>query len=275
MKKTTALLALIIALLGFTTIKTDGIRFRVEYKPGMRYNETIEQGTEATITYIGSEEFLKNLKDKGVSNPTITNKNLKMVEIMKTGKLIDSIQFPLNIEFVSTTSNDGKQIIPDGTIIYGKASLGGMPTLDSMFSPGMEDETKKVFLKTMASTLSQISFPDKELNVGDTFVHETPLVIPIAGKKIEMKIATIYKLTGVSGGLASFDIDQHYTMTLDEYTTDGSGSGSGHIVFDIAHNFYSSFDETGEMNLSMKTDDFSLKISSKNSFKQSVVFGKN
>ena len=213
MKKTTGLF-LFIALCGFTTISSDGILFKVEYKPETRYNETLEQSSEATITYIGSDEFLKNLKGRGVSNPTISNKNSTTKEILKTGKLTDGVHFPLTMEFISTESSDGKQVIPDGTIIYGKGTVGSMPTFDSMFSPGMMDETKKVFMKTMEATLSQITFPAKQLSVGDTFTHETPLTIPIAGKKIEMKIATIYKLVSISGGQAGFDISQHYTRLI-------------------------------------------------------------
>ncbi len=274
MKKISFLFAFII-LFGFTGFQTGSLHFKVAYKPDSRYNETLEQSSEGKVYYFGSEEFLKSLKGRDVSNPTITKKSSTTKEIFKTGKLTDSIHFPLTMEFVSTESSDGKQVIPDGTIIFGHGTIGNMPVLDSIFSPGMEDETKMVFMKTMAATLSQITFPEKDINVGDSFTHETPLTIPVAGKKIEMNISTVYKLLSISSGLATFDISQHYTMTLDEYTTEGGGSGSGHMVYDISHNFYTNFEENAEMNLTMKTDDFSLKVSTKNTFKQTITFGKN
>jgi hypothetical protein len=242
MKKISFLFAFI-TLFGFTGFQTNQLHFKVGYQPESRYNETLEQSSEATVNYYGSEKFLKSLKDQNVSNPTITKKSSTTKEIFKTGKLTDSIHFPLTMEFVSTESSDGKQVIPDGTIIYVYGTI--------------------------------ITFPEKDLNVGDSFTHETPLTIPVAGKKIEMNISTVYSLLSISSGLATFDIKQHYTMTLDEYTTEGGGSGTGRMVYDIAHSFYTNFEENAEMNLTMKMDDFSLKVSSKNTFKQTVSFGKN
>lgn len=267
-------LSIAITLLSFISGSTGGIRFKLEYKPETRYNEQMNQAAEATVTYSGSDEFLEKLKDKGVPNPTVTNNTSKTTIILKTGKLKDTSLFPITMEFTSVNNSNGKETIPEGTIIYGYATVNTTPSFDSMYCPGMQDETKKEFMKTMESTLSQIIFPDKELSVGDSFPQETPISIPIAGTTIRMKISTVYKLISINGGQADFDISQHYSINIDKYTTAGGGSGYGHLTYDIAHNFDTSFEETTDMYFTMKTDDFSIKVDSKNTIKQIIVFSK-
>jgi hypothetical protein len=272
MKKITALLTLI-TLLSF--VSDEGVLFKVQYKPETKYSETLEQSSQTTIKYHGDDAFLERLEDKGIKNPTITDKSSKTIAEFKTGKLTDGIHFPLTMNFISTTSSDGKQTIPDGTIIYGKSAIDSMPTLDSIFSPGMDDDVKQLFLKTMVNLFNQLTFPAKKLNVGDTFTHELPVSIPMGGLTIKMAISTVYKLMSIDNGIANFDITQVYNMTLDEYTTEGNGSGKGQIKYDIANKFYTYYQETSEMTLKMKMEGFSLDLSSKSSYTQNISFSKN
>lgn len=272
MKKISILLTAL-ALLSF--VSEDGVLFKVRYSPSTKYSETLEQSTQMTVKYHGDQAFLEKLEDQGIKNPTVTDKSSKTLAEFKTGKLTDGVHFPLTMEFISTTSTDGKKAIPDGTIIYGKSTLDSMPTLDSISSPGMEDDVKKVFLKTMGNLFSQISFPSKKLNVGDTFIHALPVTIPIGGLTIKMNISTIYKLVSIDNGIANFDISQVYDMTLDEYTTEGSGTGKGQIKYDMAHSFYSYYQEATEMKLKMKLKDFTLDLSSKSTYTQNISFSSN
>lgn len=274
MKKITGFLILL-ALSSFTSISTNGLHFKVEYKPETRYDETLEQTSAAKITYSGSDDFLQKLKDNGMTNPTLSSKNSKTVEVLKTYKLKDNTHFPITMEFKNTDTSEGQPAIPEGTVIYGTCTVGSMPTFDSIHSPGMQDETKEEFMKIMASTLSQITFPDKEMSVGDSFTQVSPVSVPIAGVTINMNITTVYKLISIDGGQANFDITQYYTMSLDKYITEGGGSGNGHIVFDITHGFYSSYEENADMHLKLKTDDFSLEVQTKNTIKQTIAFSKN
>jgi hypothetical protein len=145
----------------------DELTFKVQYKPETKYSQTIEQTSHSDMKYSGSEEFLQKLKVKGVQNPTITDKTSKIESVFKTGKLIDGTNFPLTMEFVKTTSSDGKKDIPDGTLLYGHGSIGNMPTLDSIVSNGLDEEFKKTLLQAMQSTFSQLSFPKKRVKVGE------------------------------------------------------------------------------------------------------------
>ena len=56
-----------------------------------------------------------------------------MESVLNTGKLTDSIQFPLTMEFVRSTS-DGKTKYPMGPSSHGHCSAGTMPKFDSIVS---------------------------------------------------------------------------------------------------------------------------------------------
>lgn len=66
------------------------------------------------------------------------------------------------MEFINTTSNDGKKSIPDGTLIYGVGTIDDLPRLDSIVSKNLDENYKKALLQTLQSTFSQLSFPEKK-----------------------------------------------------------------------------------------------------------------
>jgi hypothetical protein len=255
----------------------DELTFKVQYKPETKYSQTIEQTSHSDMKYSGSEEFLQKLKVKGVQNPTITDKTSKIESVFKTGKLIDGTNFPLTMEFVKTTSSDGKKDIPDGTLLYGHGSIGNMPTLDSIVSNGLDEEFKKTLLQAMQSTFSQLSFPKKRVKVGESFSRESPLSIPIAGVTIEMTITTIYKLLSITNGIADFDVSQVYTMksTITKYTIKATGSGKGKLLYDVSNNYYLKYQIDTEMGMNIKLDNFDLDLNSKSGFIQTTVITTN
>jgi hypothetical protein len=262
MKKLLGLFTAII-LLSFTS--GDELHFKIEYKPLTKYNTSLSQNTETTLTYHGSEDFLENLKSRGVSNPTITNSALTMESTINTGKLTDGGYFPIIMKINKSTKSEGKTGIPDGTIVYGKDSIGRVPILDSVVADSMTEDVKKVFLQTMQSAFTQISFPEKTLKTGEDFTAETPLSLPIAGHTLDMSIKTKYKLVSIADGIASFDIDQTYTMstTITDKKASATGDGKGQLLYDIKNNFYKKYQVDLTMKMSINFDDFSLDITAK------------
>jgi hypothetical protein len=250
-----------------------GLIFRVQYKPETKYSQTIEQTSQSEIKYIGSKEFLQTLKDKNILNPTITKSHSIIEAIVSTGKLIDGMYFPLRMEFIKTTSNDGKTIIPNGTIIYGKSTVGNVPTLDSITSTGLNEEYKKVILQTMRGAFAQIKFPDKKLKVGDEFTIDSPLSIPIAEATVEMAITTNYKLISILNGIADFDISQVYAMKskVIKYPIKATGNGKGKLLYDIANNFWRKYQIETEMEMNTTFDNFKLDTRSSGSLTQTTV----
>lgn len=271
------LLLLTLTQISCNSQSKDGLTFKVQYKPETKYSQTIEQTSHTDMKYSGSEEFLQKLKDKGVQNPTITDNVSKIESVFKTGKLTDGTNFPLTLEFVKTTSSDGKKEIPDGTLIYGHGSIGNMPTLDSIVSSGLDEEFKKTLLQAMQSTFSQLSFPEKKVKVGESFSRESPLSIPIAGVTIEMAITTNYKLLSIANGIADFDVSQVYTMksNITKYTIKATGSGNGKLLYDVSNDYYLKYQIDTEMVMNMKLDNFDLDLNSKSGFTQATVITTN
>lgn len=255
----------------------NSLTFKFQYKSETKYSQTIEQKSYSEVAYSGSVEFLQKLKDKGIKNPTIVNKESKIETVFKTGKSTNGTNFPLTIEIVKTTSSDGKKDIPDGILIYGNGSIGNMPTLDSIVSDGINEEFKKTLLQTMQSTFSQLNFPERQVKIGESFSVESPLSIPIAGLTVEMTITTNYKLLSIINGVADFDVSQLYTMKtiITKHTIKATGSGKGKLFYDVLNNYYLKYQTDTEMEMNMKFDNFDLNLKTKSGFIQTSVITKN
>jgi hypothetical protein len=253
--------------------------FKMGYSPQTSYIQVIEQSLGNELLYSGSEDFLKKLKENGVENPTITTNTTITESILRTGKLQKDGNFPLTIEFTKSTSSDQKVIIPNGTFIYGKASVSSMPKLDSIVSKDLDATFKTNLLQTIQSTFSQMALPEKKMKIGESFSQETPLKIPVATLTFDMLITTTYKLIGIQNQTANFDIVQDYTLKIadndQQFDINASGNGKGKLDYNIPNHFSTQFNLDIELNMGLKRDEFGLNAKSKSSFKQTVQISKN
>jgi hypothetical protein len=190
-------------------------------------------------------------------------------------KLVES--FHVTMKFIKTVSSDGKVAIPDGTVIYGKGTVSNMPTLDSIASTELSEEYKMGILQMLQSTFSQISFPERELKIGDEFAEQTPLSIPVAGMNIEMTIITNYKLVSIKNRVGNFEITQTYTLRINDskFPISATGKGKGSLQYDIPNSNYSQYQIDTEIDINMKHEQFNLNIKSKSGFMQTTVISKN
>ncbi|HSY60621.1 MAG TPA: hypothetical protein VK796_02045 [Cytophaga sp.] len=255
----------------------DGFAFTTQLLPEKKYDQTIEQTSMAELTYIASKEFLQKLKAKGIENPTITNTNSVTESVVKTGQLNSDDRFPVTMEFVKTTSSDGKKTIPDGAIVYGHATTKTLPQFDSIVSDGLDAKMKSTILKTLESTFAQMALPERKVKVGESFSIKTPLALPIAGMNVEMDITTKYKLISVKNGMADFDITQVYTMKLNysKYEIKGKGTGDGKLVYDIENSYNKKYSVNIDMTMGVKLDDFAIALKMKSGLIQAVVISPN
>jgi hypothetical protein len=269
-------LTLLLTSFTYKSFSQDKLTFKVAYKPSTKYSQAMTQSSSTEVTYSGSEEFLKTLQERGVQNPTITKTESTTESEFNAGKLTDATNFPVTMKFIKTISSDGKVPIPDGTVIYGKGSLGNMPTLDSIASTELSEEYKASLLQMLKSTFSQISFPEKELKIGEDFAQETPLSIPIAGINIDMTIKTNYKLVSIKNGVGNFDISQTYSLKTNDtkYPINASGKGKGSLQYEIASSNYTHYQIGTEIEINMKLEKFSLDVKSKSGFIQTTAITK-
>lgn len=275
MKKFSLLLFVISIQLSVAQTKNE-LQFKIQYNPGTKYEQTLEQTSHLEMKYAGEADFIQTLKEKGVQNPTIIDNHSIIESVMKTGKMTNKTYFPLTIEFLKTTNSDNKTQIPDGTIIYGKGTLGNMPTLDSIVSNGLSEEFKKGILQTMQATFSQLNIPERKVKVGDVFDVDTPLSIPIAGMQMDMTIITTYKLLSLINNVANFDISQVITMKTNttKFPINATGTGKGKLLYDVITNFNLNYQIDMEMSANVKIEKIELDIKSKTGMIQSAKISK-
>ncbi|HEY6159885.1 MAG TPA: hypothetical protein VI112_01645 [Bacteroidia bacterium] len=208
-----------------------GIQFKIQYLPEHVYSQTIDQTVHTEI------------RSGGDKKPRINTRQTRTQAVIKTGKLNGS-EFPVTMEFAHSTGNQEKQPIPDGTILFGKISEGKAPVFDSIYSPDMDNEIKKLLLQNLQSIMVQIPFPDAELKPGEKFTQEIPFSLPMAGETIVMLIRMTYKLKKVENGLAYFDIRDQVTLKKgsDKFKVSSSGKGQGSFVYDLSSHFPTEYD---------------------------------
>lgn len=251
--------------------------FKAGYSPETSYHQTTLNSSDYEVLYSGSEKFLETLKQNEVPNPTKIKNSFNLETLSKTGKIDKNGNFPITIEYLNSIDANGKTIIPNGTLLYGKTSLSNMPEMDSIVSKGMEENFKNVIFQTVKSTFSQLVMPQKKLKKGESFTQESPLTIPIAGINIEMLISTIYNLKSMNSKNAFFDITQTYTIKMSDnrFETSGAGIGKGNLIYDIPNHFINENTLKMDFNLDLKHTDFTLQLKSKTDFKQISIISKN
>lgn len=251
--------------------------FKSGYSPETTYNQITSNASDYEVLYAGSEKFLENLKQNGVVNPAKIKNSFNLETLSKTGKTDKSGNFPITIEYLKSIDANGKTIIPNGTLLYGKTSSSTMPEMDSIVSKGMEESFKNIIFQTVKSTFSQLVMPQKKLKIGESFIQESPLTLPIAGINIEMLITTTYGLKSINSKNAFFDITQTYTMKMSDsrFETNGAGIGKGDLIYDIPNHFITGNTLVMDFNLDLKSTDFTLQLKSKSDFKQTSEISKN
>jgi len=261
--KTLAPLLLLLTFLSTAAWAQDEVDFRVQFKPDRKYSQIVSQTNEMRTSYTAPKMYMEKLKEKGLLGNKVKKTGSTMTSVVKTGSLGDSARFPLTIEFTHV-SGDRAKYIPDGTMLYGSATAGTMPSLDSVTGTSFDEKNQKLFLKTIQSVFSQISYPARKVKLGESFSREIPLSIPIGEMKMDMIITTTYKLTKIKNGVAHFDISQVYSMaaTITKYKVTATGKGKGFVDYDIANNFYLHYSVNSSMSMSMKTDVFDLSLKS-------------
>ena len=265
MKKTIGLMILLVQF-SCTKPPQDNVTFKIQYQPEKKYNQTVERTTNTVIKYMGPGKALKKLKERGLQNPTTSNKKSQTEWVLKTGKLMDKTDFPVTVEYVITVSNDGQKGIPVKANLSGKFLSDHLPVFNSIVSDGLDEKQKMALLQSLQNTFTQLSFPEKKVKIGEQFTIENPYSLPMEGSTIEMEVTTNYKLISISEGIAHFDITQKYTMNpkIMDNSFKGSVSGKGHLVYDMAHTIVLNYTLDTEMNITKKLDsfDFELKTSS-------------
>ena len=269
----------ILLLIQFSCAKPpqDSLTFKIQYQPEKTYNHTSERTTNSFIKYMGSEKSLQRLKAMGRQNPTFSNKKSHTQWVLKTGELMDGIDFPVTVEYVITASNDGKKGDPVKASFYGKFLSDNLPEFDSIVSDGLEEKDKTTLLQSLQNTFTQLSFPERKVKIGEQFSIENPSSIPMEGSTVDMEVTTTYKLISIAKGIAHFDISQQYVLNpqLKDNSLKGAVSGKGHLVYDIANTIVLNYTLDTEMEISKKLDSFEFDLKTTSGVVQTTSISKH
>lgn len=248
----------------------DSVRFKISYQPETTYRQTTERTAQTVISYAGSAISLKRLKDRGIQNPTISNRKAQKEYRIKTGKAGNDKIFRFNVELIKAIGGDGKRDLSEGAVFHGRCTIDSIPEFDSVALDGLDHDSKKSLIKALENSFAQLSFPEKKLKIGQVLSVDFPLTIPMEGSTVEMVVSTQYKLIRFSKETANFDIAQTYTMNpkLLDNSFKGTGNGKGQLVFDIKNRIALRYALDTEIEIRKKLDSFEFDLKTKASFVQ-------
>jgi hypothetical protein len=275
MRKTIGIL-LIITQFSCSKPKQDGLILKVQFQPEKIYCISTIRGSETVITYSGQDIAMRKLKSMRVKNPTISNVKTKSdTELITEKKSADS-GISVSLIYKRTMSLNGKNEIPEGTLVTGEIKAGHLPGFKSVSSDKFDFDQKKQLLQTARSTFEHLDFPEQQLKIGDQFSSDHPGSIPMEGSVIETVVTTTYKLLGIKNGMAEFELSQSYRMTpkMNDNSFSGKGIGKGKLSYDIENFLITDYSMKTELVMNKKLDYFEFDLKTVNEFSQTTKIAK-
>jgi len=276
MKNPLAIILLFILFSCSTPPKPEVLILKVQYQPEKTYSISTIRGTETVITYSGQDIAMRKLKSMRIKNPTISKVKTKTDTELITGKKLADKSFPVSLIYKKTMSLDGKNEIPEGSVVEGEIMGDQLPTFSSVVSETLSFEQKTQFLQTVQTTFEQFKFPEQQLKIGDQFSTNRPMEMAMEGSTIEIIVTTTYKLLSIKNGIAQFDLSQSYQMTpkrIDNSFT-GNGNGKGQLTYNIGNRLITDYSIKTELEMNKKLDYYEFDLKTVNEFSQTTHVGK-
>ena len=277
MKKSIAILLLLAFFSCSTPPKPEGLILKVQYQPEKTYSISTIRGTETVITYSGQEIAMRKLKSMRIKNPTISKVKTKTDTELVTGKKSADKSFPVSLTYKKTMSLDGKNEIPEGSVVEGEIMGDQLPIFNSVTSGTLDFKQKAQLLQTVQNMFEQFEFPEQQLlKIGEQFSTDRPTEMAMEGSTIEIVITTTYKLLSIKNDVAQFELGQSYQMTpkrMDNSFT-GKGSGKGQLSFDIGNSLITEYSIKTELDMNKKLDYYEFDLKTINEFSQTTQIGK-
>ena len=122
--------------------------------------------------------------------------------------------------------------------------------------------------------MTKISYPKKTLKVGETFVQDVPMEIPVGGGTMKMKDVVTYKLNRIEGKKAYFTVSHDINLAGDVAgagNMQGTGKGTGEMVYDAASKYPVINTGDMDMNLAMQQGGMSVEMKMKMKVNQTTT----
>jgi hypothetical protein len=276
MKKLLAILLLLTQFSCSKPINLEGLILKIQYQPDKTYRISTIRGTETVITYSGQSIAMRKLKSMHVKNPTISKVKTKTDTELKTGKSATDKSYPVSLTYKRTMSLDGKNQIPEGTVVNGKITDNHATKFSSVNSSTLNFDQKAQLLQSVQSNFEQFDFPEQRLKIGDQFTTNRPSSMAMEGSTIDIIVTTTYKLLSIKNDLAQFELSQSYLMapkTMDNSFT-GTGSGKGQLSYDLENSLITDYSIKTKLEMNKKLDYYEFDLKTTNEFSQTTRIGK-
>jgi hypothetical protein len=229
-----------------------------------KYDMAILQQSSFTTTYSGNDSVLAILKDKGITNPTVINREINGTAGTTTGAYDKSGKMPVQLLYQKLTAANGDILIPAGSGLLGTIQKDKMPVFDSVILSDQSDIKAKNVLMQVKDLVSQIHLPAARMKLGDEYVYTAPVSIPVANTVMKMVMSITYKLTNVTDSIAGFDLTMkiNFDMQMDsvQAKSRGTGSGGGVMIYDRINSFPIKEDLNYIMEMLVENKGISIKV---------------
>lgn len=255
MKKITTLaVAFVMAM----SMNAQEVNFKPGFKPGTTYTQTAAQVNAIEMLYEGNDEPMKQESSSTVTTTT------------QVGKLANN-EMPFVMSMQLDENDEGAAML-NGTKILGKVK-DGKPVFETVDAPNMPEDIKTMVKGMLEQGMSSVLLPAKKLKVGESFVHETPMEIPLGAVTMKMKDVATYKLLKVEGRKAFFNINHIVSMeaNIEGQDMKGSGSGKGEMVYDMDQNYPVGHNAEISMEMAFVAQGMELRMKTTNSTKTTTV----
>lgn len=255
-----AVVAFFIAGMCAAQAQNGQLNFNIKYMPQATYEMVNKSQTTISITQTPVSKVVKGKAPAKAAapKPQVTIQKQEMAAQTTIGKPDSSKQCPVTFKLktLQTTqlANGGESQRSDplqGTPFYGVLTAAGKIQLDSMDNSNFTADYKKAFLQSFNTVVNQVQLPEKVLHVGESFVQDNTINMPMGNDNMEILVKSTYTLVKLVEHLAYLDIKQVVTYHFNIAKTGGNfnagGSGNGKMVYNM-NNLYA---DTAETNLAL------------------------
>lgn len=251
--------------------KGNGVLLNPTLKPSLNYSSIVITENNSTIEYLGNQGIIDNLTQKGIEYPITSISSTIMKSRMKTGEKEENGSYKLECSYDTVTTNlsgsitklkDENSLIEkmEGAKAFGTINNNQIK-IDSIIN--LDDESLKATLEqSVSNMLSQIKFPNRKIQIGESFTIETPMKMPTEnGVVMDMKITNTYRLDSINETIAYFNIDQiiKSTTSIEETEMEMDGSGDGKLNYNIKYDTYELYETEIMMNSIVEVSGIKVK----------------
>ncbi len=254
MKKLTFLLSAFI-LTGVVKAQ-DSVTLDMQLLPNKTYKQVSNQEMTMNMSYGGGSQIIDMTM---AINGDVITKKASQGKIPLTMKI--NMAMNMTMEGMSPTANQFT-MEAIGNVKEGEFK----PVFDSINAPGMPAASEEEMSEAMNKVMEQISLPKKTVKTGESFVQDTPIEVPAGQGTITLNDKITYTLKKVEGNKAYFDILHDITLNIKDVEgkdLQGSGKGTGEMVYDIAKKYPVINNGNLEMEMSMQGGAMQMKITTK------------